>query len=109
MTISPFGIMGTPVIDLNATPPRLDVASEDATRGWQVFALDLTNGHVLPGWPLDINDATLAAINRAVTLKLPDHLLVTFTSAVAQSARLSIVATAFERTLLCGVTRQRIM
>jgi hypothetical protein len=27
----PFGIMGTPVIDLNATPPCLYVASADAT------------------------------------------------------------------------------
>ena len=60
----PFGIMGTPVIDLNATPPRLYVASADATQGWQVFALDITNGNVLPGWPLNINDTTLAAINR---------------------------------------------
>jgi hypothetical protein len=59
----PFGIMGTPVIDLNATPPRLYVASADATQGWQVFALDITNGNVLPGWPLNINDTTLAAIN----------------------------------------------
>jgi len=60
----PFGIMGTPVIDLDATPPRLYVASADATRGWQVFALDITNGSVLPGWPLNINHTTLAAINR---------------------------------------------
>jgi hypothetical protein len=60
----PFGIMGTPVIDLDATPPRLYVASADATRGWQVFALDITNGNVLPGWPLNINNTTLAAINR---------------------------------------------
>ena len=60
----PFGIMGTPVIDLNATPPRLYVASADATAGWRVFALDITNGEVLPGWPLDINNTTLVAINR---------------------------------------------
>ena len=60
----PFGIMGTPVIDLNSTPPRLYVAAADVTQGWQVFALDITNGNVLPGWPLNINDTTLAAINR---------------------------------------------
>jgi hypothetical protein len=60
----PLGIMGTPVIDPAATPPRLYVASADATQGWQVFALDITNGNVLPGWPLNINHTTLAAINQ---------------------------------------------
>jgi hypothetical protein len=60
----PLGIMGTPVIDLAASPPRLYVASADADRGWQVFALDITNGAVLPGWPLDINDKTLAPVNQ---------------------------------------------
>jgi outer membrane protein assembly factor BamB len=60
----PLGIMGTPVIDLKANPPRLYVASADATQGWQVFALDITNGDILPGWPLNINDATLSAINQ---------------------------------------------
>jgi hypothetical protein len=60
----PFGIMGTPVIDLAATPPRLYVASVDAAQGWQVFALDIANGDVLPGWPLNINSATVDAINR---------------------------------------------
>jgi hypothetical protein len=60
----PFGIMGTPVIDLNARPPRLYVASADVTQGWQVFALDITNGSVLPGWPLNINNTTLTPINQ---------------------------------------------
>jgi hypothetical protein len=60
----PLGIMGTPVIDLAATPPRLYVASADETQGWQVFALDIANGNVLPGWPLNINNATLAPINQ---------------------------------------------
>jgi hypothetical protein len=60
----PLGILGTPVIDLTASPPRLYVASADATRGWQVFALDITNGNVLPGWPRTIDNDTLAPINR---------------------------------------------
>jgi hypothetical protein len=60
----PIGILGTPVIDLRAKPPRLYVASADAVQGWEVFALDITNGFVLPGWPLVINNATLAPINQ---------------------------------------------
>jgi hypothetical protein len=60
----PLGILGTPVIDMAATPPRLYVASADATQGWQVFALDITNGGILPGWPLNINGDTLGPINR---------------------------------------------
>ena len=61
-----LGVLGTPTIDLNATPPRIYVASDvtDANgRNWQVFALDLGSGSVLPGWPLVINNATLAPIN----------------------------------------------
>ena len=60
----PLGVLSTPVIDLATTPPRLYVTSADASRGWQVFALDLTNGSILPGWPLDINDSALASINQ---------------------------------------------
>lgn len=60
----PIGILGTPVIDLNAHPPRLYVASADATQGWQVFALDITTGAILPGWPLTISNSTLAPINQ---------------------------------------------
>ena len=45
----PLGILGTPVIDLAAAPPRLYVASADAVQGWQVFAIDIANGSILPG------------------------------------------------------------
>ncbi|SPF41783.1 conserved exported hypothetical protein [Candidatus Sulfopaludibacter sp. SbA4] len=60
----PLGILGTPTIDLAAAPPRLYVASADAVQGWQVFAIDITNGSILPGWPLNINGDTLAPINQ---------------------------------------------
>jgi uncharacterized protein (TIGR03437 family) len=60
----PLGVLGTPIIDTATNPPRLYVASADATAGWQVFALDVTNGSVLNGWPLWINNSTLAPINR---------------------------------------------
>ena len=60
----PLGILGTPVIDMDATPPRLYVASADAVQGWQVFGIDIANGSILPGWPLNINGDTLAPINQ---------------------------------------------
>jgi hypothetical protein len=61
------GILGTPVIDLNATPPTLYVAADaitDTPRDWKVFALDVGSGNIVPGWPLTINDSTLAPINQ---------------------------------------------
>ncbi len=60
----PMGVLGTPVVDVSDTPARVYVASDDAVAGWRVFALDLTSGQVLPGWPLNINNATLSAVNR---------------------------------------------
>ena len=60
----PLGVMGAPVIDVATSPARVYVASDDAAAGWQVFALDLTSGGVLPGWPLNINNTTLAPINQ---------------------------------------------
>jgi len=60
----PIGILGTPTIDLKTSPPRMYVASADATQGWQVFAIDITDGSILPGWPLTINDSALEGINQ---------------------------------------------
>ena len=64
----PIGVLGTPVIDLVATPPTVYVASDTAppsfgSRSWRVFGLDLGSGNVLPGWPLTLNDDTLSPIN----------------------------------------------
>ncbi len=60
----PVGIMGTPVIDTSTSPGRVYVAADDATAGWQIFALDITSGRVLPGWPVSVNNGVLAPINR---------------------------------------------
>jgi hypothetical protein len=60
------GILGTPVIDPNATPPALYVAADvaaGASHDWKVFALDVRSGDILPGWPLTITDGSLAPIN----------------------------------------------
>ena len=46
----PLGILSTPILD--TAKGRLYAASDDATMGWQVYALDITSGKVLPGWPL---------------------------------------------------------
>ncbi len=59
----PLGILSTPIIDLHTAPPRMYVTCADAVAGWQVFALDITNGNVLAGWPVEIDDAVLAPIN----------------------------------------------
>jgi hypothetical protein len=55
---------GVPVIDLGANPPRLYVTSVDATLGWQAFALGITRGNLLPGWPIHINNDTVAGVNQ---------------------------------------------
>ena len=62
-----LGVLGTPIIDMNATPPTLYVAAQTATAtdtNWRVFALDITSGNILPGWPLTITNAALAPINQ---------------------------------------------
>jgi hypothetical protein len=57
------GVLSTPVIDLSANPPRLYVASADSvSMSWQVFAINITNGSVLSGWPLNISDSTVVGV-----------------------------------------------
>jgi hypothetical protein len=57
----PLGVLSTPVADLTASPPRLYVTSVDASAGWQLFALDLASGAVLPGWPLTLDPQAIVA------------------------------------------------
>jgi outer membrane protein assembly factor BamB len=59
--IDPLGITGTPVIDAARRTIYLDaVVDEGGGMHHRVFALSLDDGHVLPGWPVDIA-AALAA------------------------------------------------
>jgi hypothetical protein len=62
----PVGVLSTPTIDLDATPPRIYVTADttEGGRSWKVFALDLTSGSVISGWPLIIDDSTLGPINQ---------------------------------------------
>jgi outer membrane protein assembly factor BamB len=56
--INPLGITGTPVIDPAAQAIYFDAAVEraDGPRH-EVFALSMTDGSVLPGWPVDVAEA----------------------------------------------------
>jgi hypothetical protein len=56
----PMGVLGTPVID--RAVGRLYVCAatnEEPGRGWKLYALDLGDGHVLPGWPVPISKDAL--------------------------------------------------
>lgn len=60
----PMGVLSTPVLDASSDPPRLYVTSEDARAGWQVHALDALDGAELEGWPVTLDDASVAPANR---------------------------------------------
>jgi hypothetical protein len=59
----PLGILSTPVVDMTSTPPRVYVVSADATAGHRAFALDLTSGSVISGWPLSLNNSSISPLN----------------------------------------------
>lgn len=71
-----LGILSTPVVDANPRAPRLYVTSLDAHRGWLAFALDLETGRTLEGWPVAIDDRSVAAVNTngPARLQAPDEL-----------------------------------
>ena len=57
------GIFGTPIIDLNATPPTMYVSVCPSPQvGWSIYAIDITNGTVLPNWPVVIKNATVQLV-----------------------------------------------
>ncbi len=58
----PTGVLSTPVID--TARARLYVTSCDADKRWQAFALDLTSGAVLPGWPVRLDESSFNALNK---------------------------------------------
>ncbi len=65
---SRLGVLGTPAIDLTASPPRIYVASDvsDGGRDWRLYILDLGNGNdvPLPNLPLVMNNATVSPVNQ---------------------------------------------
>ncbi len=60
----PLGVLSTPIVDTGSSPGRVYITSDDAANGWQAFALDLTSGDILPGWPVPLNNATVEPLNR---------------------------------------------
>lgn len=56
------GVLSTPVIDV--TKQRLYVTSCDPEKRWQAYALDITSGHLVQGWPLPLDEATFNQVNR---------------------------------------------
>lgn len=65
-----LGVLSTPILDLNANPPRLYVEARDVLKGAQVHALDLGSGALLPGWPVTLDDSTVSPVN----LNGPSHM-----------------------------------
>ncbi|MCX4245276.1 serine protease family protein [Paraliomyxa miuraensis] len=59
----PMGVLSTPILDLEASIPRIYVVGLDAADGWQAFALALDDGRILDGWPVGIDDLGLAAVD----------------------------------------------
>ncbi len=59
----PMGILGTPVLDLQADPPRLYVAAVERGVGWQLHALSAGSGVPLDGWPVTLDATTIEDLN----------------------------------------------
>ncbi|WP_077036494.1 ThuA domain-containing protein [Pelomonas sp. KK5] len=57
----PTGILSTPVID--AAKGRLYATACDPRERWQAYALDLSSGAVLPGWPVRLDEKRLNEVN----------------------------------------------
>jgi hypothetical protein len=58
----PTGVLSTPVIDVARR--RLYLTSCDPEKKWQAYALDIGSGKILPGWPVQLDEARFTAVNR---------------------------------------------
>ncbi|HET8935223.1 MAG TPA: hypothetical protein VFN67_17365 [Polyangiales bacterium] len=59
-SIRPLGITGTPVIDVESR--TIYVAAMVMGNKHQIFALSLTDGSVIPGWPVDVSTVQAGAV-----------------------------------------------
>jgi hypothetical protein len=59
--IDPLGVTGTPVIDETSATLYLDAVVNDSGIHHRIYALSLSDGTVLSGWPIDVADALHAA------------------------------------------------
>jgi hypothetical protein len=53
--INPFGIIGTPVVDLGSQRLFFNAMIDGATKKHFVFSLNVDTGDITPGWPADLN------------------------------------------------------
>ena len=53
--INPFGIIGTPVVDLVSRRLFFNAMIDGATKKHFVFSLNVDTGDITPGWPADLN------------------------------------------------------
>jgi PQQ enzyme repeat len=53
--VNPFGIIGTPVVDLDSRSLFLNAMIEGATKKHFVFSLNVDTGATNPNWPVDLN------------------------------------------------------
>ena len=58
----PRGILGTPIINDSVTPGVIYVVTDASSARWEAFALNITNGAILSGWPVNINNSTIAPV-----------------------------------------------
>ncbi len=58
------GNLSTPIVDTSASPPRMYVTSYDATNNWEAFALNISNGTIITGWPVVLSNTTVPAVNK---------------------------------------------
>ena len=84
-----LGVLSTPVIDAAATPPRIYVTSMDASSSpaaWKLFALDLSTGAPLAGYPIALSPAAVEPVNQNGPARLdPDATHLSQRSALALS------------------------
>ncbi|MGH7283633.1 MAG: hypothetical protein ACRELY_19070, partial [Polyangiaceae bacterium] len=60
---TPLGVLSTPILDRTANPPTLYITAADASDVWQAFAIDVTSGEVLSGWPVRIDLAKVSSLD----------------------------------------------
>jgi cell division septation protein DedD len=53
--INPFGIIGTPIVDLVSRRLFFNAMIDGATKKHFVFSLNVDTGDIIPGWPVDLN------------------------------------------------------
>ena len=65
--IDPLGITGTPIIDATQGAVYLDaMVEQNGTPQHLVFGLDLSDGSILPGWPVNVKQVLRGNFNSAL-------------------------------------------